>query len=264
MPTSVAEAGSGPQPANPNLERGRAWSRSQRRWESKSSAGSIRPKFRAARDRRHIGPESLKPPRNCPARRPCARPSKSCSGTGRALHEHSRVTNFSRSSPITIRTDRSTLSARRLVIANNAWATSIRELQCAIVVVSSDIVATKPIPERLAEIGWDKDLSITDSQTMVDYYRITRDGRIAFGKGGWTIAYGGRIGANFDRHAGRAAEVTADLRRYYPMLNDVPVTHDWSGPIDRTPDSLPRLGRLKNHPNIIYGIGWSGNGVGRV
>ena len=84
MPTSVAEAGSGPPPANPNLERGRAWSRSQRRWESKSSVVLIRPKFRAARDRRHIGPESLKPARNCSARRPCARPSKSCSGTGRA------------------------------------------------------------------------------------------------------------------------------------------------------------------------------------
>jgi len=170
---------------------------------------------------------------------------------GVRIYEHSRVKNFSRSSPVTIRTDRSTLSAQKLVIANNAWAASIRELQCAIVVVSSDIVATKPIHERLAEIGWDKDLSITDSQTMVDYYRITRDGRIAFGKGGWTIAYSGRIGANFDRHAGRAAEVSADLRRYYPMLSDVPVTHDWSGPIDRTPDSLPRLGRLKNHPNII-------------
>ena len=181
---------------------------------------------------------------------------------GVRIYEHSRVKNFSRSSPVTIRTHRSTLSAQKLVIANNAWAASIRELQCAIVVVSSDIVATKPIPERLAEMGWDKDLSITDSQTMVDYYRITRDGRIAFGKGGWTIAYSGRIGANFDRHAGRAAEVSADLRRYYPMLSDVPVTHDWSGPIDRTPDSLPRLGRLKNHPNIIYGIGWSGNGVG--
>ena len=120
---------------------------------------------------------------------------------GVRIYEHSRVTNFSRSSPSAIRTDRGTLSAKRLVIANNAWAASIWELQCAIVVVSSDIVATKPIPQLLAEIGWDKDLSITDSQTMVDYYRITRDGRIAFGKGGWTIAYSGRIGANFDRHA---------------------------------------------------------------
>jgi glycine/D-amino acid oxidase-like deaminating enzyme len=181
---------------------------------------------------------------------------------GVRIYEHTRVLSFTRKSPISVTTDRGTLLADRLVIANNAWAASIRELNRAIAVISSDIVVTAPIPERLDQIGWHKDLAITDSQTMVDYYRITRDGRIAFGKGGWTIAYGGHIGSNFDRHPGRAAEVTADLRRYYPMLNDVPITHDWSGPIDRTPDSLPLLGYLNRDKSIVYGIGWSGNGVG--
>jgi putative aminophosphonate oxidoreductase len=181
---------------------------------------------------------------------------------GVRIYENSKALSFTRKSPIAIRTTQGSLAAKKLVIAANAWAASIRELSRAIVVVSSDIVTTAPIPERLEKIGWHKDLSITDSQTMVDYYRISRDGRIAFGKGGWTIAYGGSIRENFDRHPGRAAEVTADLRRAYPMLNDVPVTHDWSGPIDRTPDSLPLLGYLNRERSIAYGIGWSGNGVG--
>jgi hypothetical protein len=46
------------------------------------------------------------------------------------------------------------------------------------------------------------------------------------------------------------------------MLRDVPITHAWSGPVDRTPDSLPRIGRFGGHANIVYGVGWSGNGVG--
>jgi glycine/D-amino acid oxidase-like deaminating enzyme len=149
-----------------------------------------------------------------------------------------------------------------LVIANNAWAASIRELSRAIAVISSDIIVTAPAAAALERIGWSKDLAITDSQTMVDYYRITRDGRVAFGKGGWTIGYGGNIGTNFDRHAQRAAEVSSDFRHYYPQLATVEITHDWSGPIDRTPDSLPRLGTLGSHKNIVFGIGWSGNGVG--
>src|SRR5208337_3001291 len=181
---------------------------------------------------------------------------------GVRIYENSKALSFTRKSPVAIQTTHGSLRAKKLVIANNAWAASIRELGRAIAVISSDIVTTAPIPERLEKIGWHRDLSITDSQTMVDYYRITRDGRIAFGKGGWTIACGGNIGENFDRHPGRAAEVTADLRRYYPMLNDVPVTHDWSGPIDRTPDSLPLLGHLNRDRSIVYGIGWSGNGVG--
>ncbi|MGA8152640.1 MAG: FAD-binding oxidoreductase [Terriglobales bacterium] len=181
---------------------------------------------------------------------------------GVRIYEHTKVLSFTRRPPIEVQTPRGSLIAKKLVIANNAWAASIRELHRAIAVISSDIVVTAPIPDRLQQIGWHRDLAITDSQTMVDYYRITRDGRIAFGKGGWTIAYGGNIGANFDRHPVRAAEVTADLRRYYPTLRDVAITHDWSGPIDRTPDSLPLLGYLNRGRSIVYGIGWSGNGVG--
>ena len=73
---------------------------------------------------------------------------------------------------------------------------------------------------------------------------------MAFGKGGWTIAYGGNIGGKFERQARRAAEVTADFRRYYLSLKDVAITHGWSGPIDRTPDSLPLLGCFSGHINI--------------
>ncbi len=181
---------------------------------------------------------------------------------GVRIFENTKVRAFTRASPVKIKTEGGSVLARSLVIAANAWAAGIRELARAIAVISSDIIVTAPIPERLAQTGWHRDLCITDSQTMVDYYRITRDGRIAFGKGGWTIAYGGNIGAKFDRHARRAEEVTTDFRRYYPSLADVRVTHDWSGPIDRTPDSLPLLGRFHEHENICYGIGWSGNGVG--
>jgi len=178
------------------------------------------------------------------------------------IYEHTRVRAFTRRTPITISTENATLTAAKLVIANNAWAASIREFSTAIAVISSDMVVTAPAPEKLATIGWSPSLGITDSQAMVDYYRITRDGRVAFGKGGWTIALGGRIGADFDRHPVRAREVTADFHRYYPMLSDVPITHDWSGPIDQTPDSLPLLGYLDRSQSVAYGVGWSGNGVG--
>jgi putative aminophosphonate oxidoreductase len=176
--------------------------------------------------------------------------------------EHTSLKKFTRTSPVRIDTECGTVTANKLVIATNAWAANIRELSRAITVISSDMVATEPIAPLLQEIGWQRDLSITDSQTMVDYYRITRDGRVAFGKGGWTIALGGNIGPDFDRQAMRAAEVIADFRRYYPRLERVAITHDWSGPIDRTPDSLPLIGYLGGRKNICYGIGWSGNGVG--
>jgi glycine/D-amino acid oxidase-like deaminating enzyme len=97
---------------------------------------------------------------------------------------------------------------------------------------------------------------------LVCYYRTTRSGRIVFGKGGWAIGMGSWMPAAMERHAGRAAMVTRDFRRYYPQLRDVPITADWAGPIDRTYNSLPVFGHLGSHDDVVYGVGWSGNGVG--
>lgn len=181
---------------------------------------------------------------------------------GVRIHEHSAVTGFDRRAPAVLRTAQGAVTADRVVIATNAWAASLREFWRRLVAISSDVVATPPIPGRLAEIGWTGGEAISDSQQMVHYYRTTADGRIVFGKGGWGIALAGRIPASFDRHDGRAADVERDFRAIYPMLADVPVPDHWSGPIDRSPSGIPLLGRLGGRRHLLYGVGWSGNGVG--
>jgi putative aminophosphonate oxidoreductase len=181
---------------------------------------------------------------------------------GVRIFEGTPALAFTRERPLLIRTPDGTLAAEKLVVATNAWAAALPELRRALVVVSSDIVATPPIPDRLAEIGWTGGEGITDSQLMVAYYRTTADGRIAFGKGTAGVTYGGRVGEFFDRNPERAAMTAADFRRNYPNLSDVPIEHDWGGPIDRTPTSLPILGHLGGHSHLLYGVGWSGNGVG--
>lgn len=95
----------------------------------------------------------------------------------------------------------------------------------------------------------------------MNYYRTTRSGQIIFGKGGGKLLYkGGRIEqAAGDRDPINAA--LADFRRSHPMLADVPVSRQWSGPIDLTDDSLPLLGCLPDVPHVGFGIGWSGNGI---
>jgi putative aminophosphonate oxidoreductase len=181
---------------------------------------------------------------------------------GVRIFEHTHVRRLQRRHPPVLVTAGGRVLADKVVIATNAWAANLGELHLDLVVVSSDVVLTGPVPERLEEIGWSGGEAITDSQIMVDYYRTTRDGRIAFGKGGWGIALAGRVPRSFDHHPGRARMVAGDLRRYYPMLSDVPIVDHWSGPIDRTPDSLPLLGHLGGQRHIVYGVGWSGNGVG--
>ena len=73
----------------------------------------------------------------------------------------------------------------------------------------------------------------------------------------------GRASAgSFDRHEGRARDVESNFRRIYPNLADVKVEYDWCGPIDRSMHGLPIFGRLGGREHLIYGVGWSGNGVG--
>ncbi|HWK28392.1 MAG TPA: FAD-binding oxidoreductase [Solirubrobacter sp.] len=181
---------------------------------------------------------------------------------GVRIYEGTPALSFTRERPLVVDVPGGKLAADKLVVAMNAWAAALPELRRALVIVSSDIVATPPIPDRLAEIGWTGGEGITDSQMMVAYYRTTADGRIAFGKGTAGVSYGSRVDELFDRNPGHSAMTAADFRRYYPALADVGIEHDWGGPIDRTPTSVPILGHLGGREHIVYGVGWSGNGVG--
>jgi len=51
------------------------------------------------------------------------------------------------------------------------------------------------------------------------------------------------------------------MRGFYPELSDVPVISSWTGPLDRAMKGLPNFGHLGGHENIIFSIGFSGNGV---
>lgn len=181
---------------------------------------------------------------------------------GVEVYERAGVTEIEESHPIQIHTVKGSLLANKVVLATNAWSASIPELAKLMTPVNSSIVATQPLGEEYERIGWTGGESITDSQLMVDYYRTTKDGRIVFGKGTGALAYRGQINQVFSNDAQSIEMTKTDLFRTYPSLSKDSITHYWSGPIDRTYDSLPVFGSLAKDPNILFGIGWSGNGVG--
>lgn len=180
---------------------------------------------------------------------------------GVTIYEKTKVVGLEAGHPVTVRTEHGTVRADQVIIATNAWAAAFRPLRNKLFVISSDMITTEPIPDRLSDIGWTQGEAITDSQTLVCYYRTTADGRIAFGKGGWSIGFGGWMPKSMEQNHRRAELVARDFRRYYPGLRTVRITHNWAGPIDRTYNSLPIFGLLDGHDNVHYGVGWSGNGV---
>jgi glycine/D-amino acid oxidase-like deaminating enzyme len=152
--------------------------------------------------------------------------------------------------------------ASAAVLAIGGAAKSPRApLRNALTVSSSHIVLTEPVPDLLAEIGWTGGECITDSRALIDYFRTTPDGRIAFGWGGGRIAMGARLSgrAEIDPYAKGVA--AARLRDYFPMLAGRRLTHAWGGPIDVSPTHLPVVVPLRGG-NAFTAAGYTGNGVG--
>jgi glycine/D-amino acid oxidase-like deaminating enzyme len=160
-----------------------------------------------------------------------------------------------------VRTPSGSVEAEAVVLALNAWALQFPELRRAIAAVSSDMIATAPMPEKLAESGWAGGECVSNSRLMVHYYRTTRDSRIAFGRGGGRLAFGARVNANFDFNGRQTRELKEELPQLVPAAAGMEITHAWGGPIDRSRDGLPIFGRLPARRRVVYATGFSGNGV---
>ncbi|CAN7269921.1 FAD-dependent oxidoreductase [Paraburkholderia sp. SIMBA_054] len=182
---------------------------------------------------------------------------------GIRIYERTPMLDFSDGERVTVRTPSGSVTAGKLVLAINAWmASRFRQFERTLAIVSSDMIVTEKCPELLARSGLTDGVSVLDSRIFVYYYRSTPDGRLMLGKGGNTFAWRGRIAPVFDQRSPYEAELTRGLHAFFPALREVPVTASWNGPSDRSVTGFPFFGRLDDSPNVFYGFGYSGNGVG--
>jgi glycine/D-amino acid oxidase-like deaminating enzyme len=128
-------------------------------------------------------------------------------------------------------------------------------------VASSHIVLTEPVPDVLEALGWTGGECITDSRSLLHYFRTTKDDRIAFGWGGGRIAMGARTGGRAELDAAVIAAAADHLHEYFPALRGRRITHAWGGPIDASPTHLPAVTTL-GQGNAFVAAGYTGNGVG--
>lgn len=182
---------------------------------------------------------------------------------GVAIYERSPVSHIrADGSGITVETSNGEVAADQVVLAANAWMAHLPEFRPFVTVISSEIVATDPIPGLLERLGMRDFPGGINSRLMVNYGGITPKGQVYLGRGGGTIAFAGRVGPEFDRSEAQIREVEDDFRYFYPELRGTPLPHGWSGPIDRSTTGLPWLGHLAGSERVHFAIGYSGHGVG--
>jgi glycine/D-amino acid oxidase-like deaminating enzyme len=160
-----------------------------------------------------------------------------------------------------VETPTGSIRAGVVVLAMGAWLARFPELRRHLTVIGSDIVATAPAPETLEASGWRAGLAISDHSTLVRYYRTTGDGRLVFGQGGGDLGFRGRVGTRFRGGSRRTAEIVREMTARYPDLAGAGVAHTWTGPVDYSATTLPFFGHLDGAPNVLFGGGFSGNGV---
>lgn len=178
---------------------------------------------------------------------------------GVRIFEGTPMTSLRRDEPATVVTPRGQVTASSVVLALGAWASRLRELRRAVVPVGSHIVLTEPVPRRIEELGWTGGELLGDTRLLVHYAQVTRDGRIAFGRGGGAIGPAGRVLPCHFTDPKTVDIVAQGFRRWFPQLADVRLTHAWGGAVDRAPGHLPFAGGVSE--NIHYITGFSGNGV---
>jgi gamma-glutamylputrescine oxidase len=140
------------------------------------------------------------------------------------------------------------VTAERVLLAGDAFLKGVsRPVETHIMPVASYVAATVPLANPASLIP--HDVAVSDSRFVVNYYRLTADGRLLFGGG--------------ERYtptppADIAAFVRPHIEGVFPALRGLGIDHAWGGLVSITRSRLPHLGRAGD---VFFAHGYSGMGA---
>lgn len=176
------------------------------------------------------------------------------SGAGAIIHEGSHVHAIRHASRAGERTVVQTGTGRvlcdHLILACNGYLGHLDlGVAARVMPINNFIAATEPLGVRAAAV-LPQNIAVHDTRFVVNYWRLSDDGRLVFG-GGENVSY--RFPADI------AAKVRRPLEQVYPQLRGVAITHAWGGTLAITMNRMPCFARPA--PNCLSASGFSGHGV---
>lgn len=175
--------------------------------------------------------------------------ARAAENAGARLFERSEVHHIRHGNRVEIRTGQGQVHADHVVLAVNGYMTGLDRDQAArIAPINNFIVATEPLADPSAVLA--RDVAVADSKYVVNYFRLSEDGRLLFGGG---ESYGMRFPRDI------AATVHKPMLQVFPQLADVRTDYAWGGTLGITAKRLPHF----SHPyaNVWAAGGYSGHGV---
>lgn len=170
---------------------------------------------------------------------------------GVAIYEDSPVERIATGPQPAAYTADGAVRAKHMVLAGNAYLGPVsRPLYRRIMPVASYVLTTEPLGEKGAQATIPGDDAVSDTNFIVDYFRLTEDRRMLFG---------GRASYSQIRPRDLFAFMRPRLLKVFPQLADVRLDYCWEGNIGITVDRMPDIGRLDGE--VWYAQGYSGHGV---
>ena len=184
----------------------------------------------------------------------CVGEAIAATSLGVQIHEASEVLSIddARSGKrAVVHTDAGQVRAENVLLAGNAYHRLRRsDLAGRMFPAILGNLATAPLDKVTLEAINPERLAVYDSRMVLDYYRITEDGRLLFGGG---TNYSGRDLANVEHH------LRPRLERTFPRLKGVPIDFAWTGRAGIVPNRIPLVGRTQG--GLLYAQGYSGHGI---
>ena len=170
---------------------------------------------------------------------------------GARIFEKTHVHQVVEGSPNVIRTDQGQVRATHVILACNGYLGGLnRKVAARVMPINNYVVATEPLGD-MGKTVLARDIAVADTKFVVNYFRMSHDGRLLFGGG---ESYGYRFPKDI------AAKVRKPMLEIFPHLRDVRIDYAWGGTLGITMKRLPYLARVGK--TVLSASGYSGHGVG--
>jgi glycine/D-amino acid oxidase-like deaminating enzyme len=180
----------------------------------------------------------------------CIGEARAAQGLGALIFENSEVLQIVHGEHPALITAHGRIDARQVMLAGDVYhKLEPDKLKGKIFPAMGGIVTTAPLGDLAAELN-PENLAVYDCRFVLDYYRMTADGRLLFGGG---ANYSGKDSRNI------AAELRPCIERTFPALKGVQIDYQWSCAMGIVINRIPQLGKLSD--NVWYCQGYSGHGI---
>jgi glycine/D-amino acid oxidase-like deaminating enzyme len=180
----------------------------------------------------------------------CIGEARAAESLGVLIYEHSEVLEIIHGDRPGVVTAQGRVNAKQVMLAGDVYHTlEPKQLKGKIFPAMGGIVTTAPLGDLARQLN-PQDLAVYDCRFVLDYYRMTADGRLLFGGG---ANYSGRDSRDI------AGELRPCIERTFPQLKGVDIEYQWSCAMGIVVNRIPQLGKLSN--NVWYCQGYSGHGI---